>query len=513
MSDFTQLVDLASERIGAMVVAANDDFFAPKENLLKAASPVFIEDKYTDRGKWMDGWETRRRRTPGHDWAIVQLGAPGVVRGVVVDTSYFRGNFPESCAIEACAGGEPPDQGGQLPPGMEWTEILPPSPLQGDSKNFFPIEHPHRFTHVRLNIFPDGGVARLRVFGEVVPDWRPILNSPALVDLAAVQHGGRILDCSDKFFSAPQNLLLPGRSSHMGDGWETRRRRGPGHDWVVIALGVSGTIDEIEVDTTHFKGNFPESCSLQGCDAGDRGEWSACEWRVLLGRTPLAADSLHTFQVNQGGPLTHVRFNMFPDGGVARLRIKGRPAPAGIAAARLRWLNTLPDRAAHDAFISCCGSEKWARRMAGQRPFISWEQLRRQADAACDDLSDPDWLQAFSCHPRIGDIPPAVAEPGPGVSSVSSAASAASADRWAQQEQSATSEASRETLGALQKANQEYYSRFGHIFIVCATGKCGEEMLESLRRRIQNSPQEELKVAAGEQRKIMQLRLQKMVNV
>ena len=327
MSDFTQFVDLASERIGGKVVAANDEFFAPKENLLKAATPIFIEEKYSDRGKWMDGWETRRRRIPGHDWCIVQLGAAGVVRGVVVDTSYFRGNFPESCAIEACAIEGSGEVGQFLSPGIEWIEILQRSPLQGDSKNFFPIEHPHRFTHVRLNIFPDGGVARLRVFGEVVPDWRGILSSEAIVDLSAVQHGGRILDCSDKFFSAPQNLLMPGKSSHMGDGWETRRRRGPGYDWVVIGLGVAAHIDEIEVDTAHFKGNFPESCSLEGCDAGAGDEWPRCEWRELLARTPLEADCLRAFKVKESGPVTHVRFNMFPDGGVARLRIKGKADP------------------------------------------------------------------------------------------------------------------------------------------------------------------------------------------
>ena len=512
MSDFTQLVDLASERIGGKVVSANDEFFAPKENLLKAAAPIFIEDKYTVRGKWMDGWETRRRRTPGHDWCVVEMGAAGVVRGVVVDTSYFRGNFPESCAIEACAPEALAGDEQFLSPGIEWIEILQRSPLQGDSKNYFPIEHPHRFTHVRLNIFPDGGVARLRVFGDVVPDWRRILSSHTTVDLAAVQHGGRIMDCSDKFFSEPQNLLLPGSSSHMGDGWETRRRRGAGFDWVVIALGVGGMIDEIEVDTTHFKGNFPESCSLEGCDAAD-GEWSRCEWRELLGRTPLEADSLRSFQVNESGPVTHVRFNMFPDGGVARLRIKGKPAPAGTEAARLHWLNTLPDHAALLTFTSCCGSEKWARQMAGHRPFSSLQQLLRHANTACDGLSDQDWLQAFSCHPRIGGAQLTVSEPGVSESNDSSPAGAASAAEWAQQEQSATSSASRETLSALQKANEVYYSRFGHIFIVCATGKSSKEMLESLQQRSRNSPQEELQIAAGEQRKIMQLRLEKMVKL
>jgi len=244
MKDFTELVDLASERLGGKVLAANDEFFAPKENLLKPSKPVFREGKYTTRGKWMDGWETRRRRTPGHDWCIVRLGMPGVIRGVVVDTSFFKGNHPEQVSLEACDMGHSPSAraGRNLDPvsKLPWVEVLPQTTLRGDAQNSFPIEHAERVTHLRLKIYPDGGVSRLRVHGEVVADRARISHRD--FDLAALENGGKVIASSDQFFNVPLNLLMPGRPKNMGDGWETRRRRGPGHDWVIVKLGVPGTI-------------------------------------------------------------------------------------------------------------------------------------------------------------------------------------------------------------------------------------------------------------------------------
>ncbi|HEX2715238.1 MAG TPA: hypothetical protein VHM88_23920, partial [Candidatus Acidoferrales bacterium] len=160
--DFTELVDLASERLGGVVLAANDEFFAPKENLLKPAKPIFIEGKYTDAGKWMDGWETRRRRTPGFDWCLIRLGLPGILRGVIVDTAHFKGNYPEHCSLEGCTLDGNPDAEKLTGRETRWDEILPKSGLKGDVENRFVIETPQRSTHLRFNIFPDGGVARLR---------------------------------------------------------------------------------------------------------------------------------------------------------------------------------------------------------------------------------------------------------------------------------------------------------------------------------------------------------------
>lgn len=325
-------VDLASERLGGRALLANDEFFAPKENLLKPGRGVFVEGKYTERGKWMDGWETRRRRTPGHDWCIVRLGLPGVIRSVTVDTHHFRGNHPEACSVDGCEAEEGTSAEELAGRAGAWTEIVPRSPLAGDAENVFPVDDGRRFTHVRLAIHPDGGVARLRVHGRASPEWDRILTPGEAVDLAAVEHGGLVLACSDEFFGEPRNLLLPGRPEHMGDGWETRRRRGPGHDWVVIRLGRRGTVREVEVDTTHFKGNHPESCSLDGLDAAhlplDAPLPGDDDWREILPRTKLRPDTRQRFgeELTARGPVTHVRLRIHPDGGVARLRVRGLPA-------------------------------------------------------------------------------------------------------------------------------------------------------------------------------------------
>ena len=322
--EFTELIDLAAEKLGGAVLLANDEFFAPKENLLKASAPVFIEGKYTDLGKWMDGWETRRKRTPGHDWCIIRLGLSGIVRGVIVDTSFFRGNYPEECSIEACTIDGQPTVERLTADDVEWTEILPRSSLRGDSQNAFAISSDERFTHLRLRIYPDGGVARLRVFGEVVPDWATLRRRGGELDLAAVENGGRVLACSDMFFGHRHNLIMPGRAVNMSDGWETKRRRGPGYDWVVIKLGTPGSVERVEVDTSYFKGNFPDSCSLEGCVAGE--SWETAEWKPLLEQTKLQAHTRHYFEEELANPgtITHLRFNIYPDGGVSRLRAFGR---------------------------------------------------------------------------------------------------------------------------------------------------------------------------------------------
>ncbi|MDQ5844627.1 MAG: allantoicase [Acidobacteriota bacterium] len=327
--DFTELIDLASEKLGGAVLIANDEFFAPKENLLKPTSPIFIEGKYTDLGKWMDGWETRRRRTPGYDWCIIRLGLPGTIHGVVVDTSFFRGNYPEHFSLEACTVDGLTSAEGLQSESLQWTQILPQLPLVGDSQNPFAVESSQRFTHLRFKIYPDGGVARLRVYGEVVPDWQRIKRIGGDIDLAAVENGGLVLTCSDMFFGHRHNLIMPGRAANMSDGWETKRRRGPGHDWSIIQLGQPGTIRRLEVDTSWFKGNFPESCSLEATNAGEARAESLTDlstlWKSVLPRTKLQAHTRHYFEneLFDAGIVSHLRFNIFPDGGVSRLRVYG----------------------------------------------------------------------------------------------------------------------------------------------------------------------------------------------
>ena len=339
---FLDLVNLAAARLGAVVVSANDDFFAPKENLIKAESPIWAEGKYTDRGKWMDGWETRRRREPGHDWCVVRLGLPGAVMGVDVDTAFFTGNFPEACAIDVCH--SPASASDDDLVYADWREVLPATNLEGGAHNVFAVDADTSgppATHVRLRIFPDGGVARLRVYGYVLPDWAALrqgaLGQSGDVDLAAVEHGGLVIGCSDMFFGSRHNLIMPGEALNMGDGWETKRRRGPGHDWTIVRLGSPGLVRRVEMDTRHFKGNAPGAFSLEGCSAGTDdvalGRQAAvppgqeAAWKELLPRTPLAPDARHDFknEVRDVGDVTHVRLNIYPDGGVARLRLYGTP--------------------------------------------------------------------------------------------------------------------------------------------------------------------------------------------
>jgi allantoicase len=320
------LVDLAAERLGGKALIANDEFFAEKENLLKPGRGVFIPDKYTERGKWMDGWETRRRRTPGHDWCVVQLGFRGIVKQVDIDTNHFLGNHPPFASLDAvCLRNGLPDEIDAL----SWTPILDKSPLEPGSQNLFTISNDQSWTHLRLNIFPDGGVARFRVYGVVVPDWSKV-KPGELVDLAAVENGGVPLACSDMFFSSMNNLIMPGRSENMGDGWETKRRRGPGYDWLVLKLGLPGTIRKIEVDTNHFKGNYPDTCSVEGCVAPGASieDLAMAQWREILPMSKLQAHTQHFFEHELATieNCTHVRLNIYPDGGVSRLRVWATPA-------------------------------------------------------------------------------------------------------------------------------------------------------------------------------------------
>jgi len=320
MKEFTQLIDLAAERTGGQALECTDDFFAPKENLIKPGRGIFIEDKYTDNGKWMDGWESRRKRVPGHDWCVIKLGLRGIIAGIDIDTNHFLGNHPPEASLEAaCVTGIPSDD--------DWHEVLVKSHLEPGSQNLFEIQSEEEWTHVRLHIYPDGGVARLKVYGEVKPDWTQVSENE-VIDLVAVENGGRVLSCNDMFFSHKDNLIMPHRGENMGDGWETKRRRGPGHDWCILKLGIPGVVKTIEVDTYHFKGNFPDRCSFESLYAPDAkdDEVGNLKWQQLMLEDKLAADTQNYFQseILHKNVITHIRFNIFPDGGVSRLRINGR---------------------------------------------------------------------------------------------------------------------------------------------------------------------------------------------
>ncbi|WP_433506676.1 allantoicase [Pseudonocardia halophobica] len=308
--------DLALRTLGGAVVSATDESFAAKENLIVPGPPVFDPTTFGHRGKVYDGWETRRRRSPGHDEAVVRLGAPGIVRRIVVDTTWFTGNYPPEGAVDGSADGS------------TWFELVPLSPLKGDSENAFDVRSDRRVTHVRLRIVPDGGVARLRVHGEALPD-PALLDVLGTVDLAAIENGGHVRDVSNRFYSSPHNLLLPGPARSMGEGWETARRRDAGNDWVELGLGTEGRIAVAEIDTSYFLYNAPGSAVLRG-RAGDG------DWQDLLD-TPLQPDTRHRFVLADRPAVTEVRLDIHPDGGLSRVRLWGTPTEAGRESLRTRW--------------------------------------------------------------------------------------------------------------------------------------------------------------------------------
>lgn len=318
------LIDLALESNGGRTLLASDDFFAPKENLLKPGRGVFIEDKYTDHGKWMDGWESRRKRTEGNDWCILRLGVPGIISDVDIDTHHFVGNFPSHASVEACTMPEYSELDKIIETG-KWIQILPKVELQGNSQNKFDISSDQSFTHLRLHIYPDGGVARFRVYGN--PDYANE-NENKLIDFALANNGGEMISCSNMHFSHMGNIIKPTTGIDMSDGWETKRRRGPGYDWSILKLGSPCNIERVIVDTLHFKGNFPDTCSIDGCFEPNRTHDSIIEnntiWSELLPKSKLSANQETIFILNLNSPMTHIRFNIFPDGGVSRLRILGR---------------------------------------------------------------------------------------------------------------------------------------------------------------------------------------------
>lgn len=320
-TQLTHLTNLADARIGATIIDCSDEFFAEAKRMLNADAPIFVEDKFDDHGKWMDGWETRRKRHTGYDWCIVKLGVAGKISGLDIDTTFFTGNYPASAALEACYA---PD--GQLDQ-VEWHSLLPNSVLGSSQHHIFEIASDQVFTHIRLNIFPDGGVARLRVYGEVQIQLK---DSEQTLDLLALENGGRVIAFSDAHYGHPRNLINPGRGINMGDGWETKRRRAPGFDWCVLALGQAGTIEKIEIDTAHFKGNFPAQVSIQAVYVEDATDPQLIPqsmfWPFLLEAQDMQMDHVHSYinEVLAHEKISHIRVNMIPDGGISRIRLWGK---------------------------------------------------------------------------------------------------------------------------------------------------------------------------------------------
>jgi len=316
-------INLASARLGAKAIYATDDFFAAKERMLQDSDPVFIDDKYDDHGKWMDGWESRRKRTEGHDYCDIRLARSGFIHAVVVDTSHFTGNYPPEVSLQACNSNSAPDEN------TNWTTLSGKIAIEGNAQKVIEISDQNLYTHVRLHIYPDGGIARLRIYGEPQCNW-DLVASDEVKNLGDALNGARAIACSDEHFGQMSNLLLPDKGINMGDGWETARRRGPGHDWVIIALGHPGNLSKITLDTAFFKGNYPDRCSIQAtCISNARDdinfEVESEQWPILLPAQKLEMDREHHFshEINDLGIVSHIRLNIYPDGGVSRLKLFG----------------------------------------------------------------------------------------------------------------------------------------------------------------------------------------------
>jgi allantoicase len=502
-ASFERLPNLAAARLGAVALAVSDDFFAPVKRLLRDAPPRWREGAYTERGKWMDGWESRRRREPGHDWCVIQLGLAGRLHGVIVDTAHFRGNYPESCSLEACD--QPRDATLERLEGPDcgWIEILPRTPLAGDTVHRFPIAAPWRFSHLRFHIHPDGGVARLRAFGEPVPEPGTLHEVDGLVDLAALAHGATVVAASDEFFGSRHAILMPGRSRGMFDGWETRRRRGPGRDWAVVRLAAEGVVRHAVVDTAYFKGNAPGQVALDvSGDPGaqDAGAVEGAPWRPLLAPTRVQPDQRHRFTrgLADAGAVRVARLALIPDGGVARLRLYGTLTERGRAELGMRWLDALAPAAAEAALRSCLGSAAWSGRVARARPFGGLDALLAATEREADALARADWLECFAAHPRIGARP-------------ADAPADAPSSRFSAEEQSAAQDADADVRRALAEGNRRYEERFGHVFLIAAAGRSAREILTELERRIARPAAEELVTALHEERRIAARRLRRLV--
>jgi allantoicase len=357
--------DLASRWLGGTVMAASDESFGEKEHLLAPGPAAFVPGNFGPRGEVVDGWETRRRRQAGHDWALVRLGTPGVITAVDVDTSFFTGNHPEHCTVEACGADGYPDPADLA--AADWTEIVPRSALRGDTSNMFAVADPRRFTHVRLSTFPDGGVARLRVHGTVIPDPREL--DGLTVDLASQRYGGAVVASSDDFYTSAGLLNRPDMARSMGEGWETRRRRDAGHDFAVFRLAFAGQVRQLIVDTAHFRYNASAAVQAWGCPDLPPPPGDSAAWQPLLPRTRLQPDTRHVLPVPPGPPAACVRLDAFPDGGLSRVRVIGSIDPAARSQAGYRWFNSLPAGQAAACLEGAGLAPAAAAALAGQRPL------------------------------------------------------------------------------------------------------------------------------------------------
>jgi allantoicase len=316
------LIDLAQPRLGTKVIYKTDDFFASANRIISPTEPVFKVGVFDKHGKWMDGWESRRKRTEGHDFIIIKLGKPGTIKKVDVDTSHFNGNQPAMVSIEGANSNS--NKINQL----KWQPLLSKKKTKANSHHYFTVNSNKVFTHIKFNIFPDGGVARLRLYGSIAKSNK-LKNKK--INLASLLDGSSVIACNNEHFGKAENILAPGKAKNMGDGWETRRRRGKGFDWLILNSLDGKEIDKIEISTHHFKGNFPSHCSLQAAYLPNSKNSkqivkSSTKWKYLLKDAKLSANKVHVFKNNlmKKDKINFIKINIFPDGGISRFRIYGK---------------------------------------------------------------------------------------------------------------------------------------------------------------------------------------------
>ena len=476
-------IDLACGRIRGYVLASSDQAFTSGAQLLSGRAIVPGE-----------GWQSKRRRDSGHDWLILRLGVPGIVEGLEIDTTGHEHALPTQLSLEGCTAPHTSSADAL----QSWEPLLVKSALGEGPLHRFSLPNKKRYSHVRLNIFPDGGVARVRILGYPVPSWMaPGTSPPAALDLASLLNGGQVGQWSDAIEEcASVNLLFPDPAGPETAGWTTRRRRQSGHEWLTVKLCAPGRVNSVTVDTEGVEGDCPVKISLKSAATPEHPKDD--EWQRLLSSHPVLPNTEHVYssqELTEQSQTRWVRLNLHPDGGVSRLRVWGELSSEGLVECRLRYLNSASPGELREIFRAVCHSDRWASQMALAGPFESVWDLQKKGAGAWSHCREADWREALLGHPRIGE----------------KAQGADLASRWSRGEQSKAATPDEALKAELREHQLRYEERFGFLFLICASGRTTEEILSSLKIRLEQSPELELQTVAEELAKIIHLRLEKLL--
>ena len=475
-------IDLASDRLRGYVLATSDQAFPSGAQLISSEEP--------SNGS---GWRSKRRRDSAHDWAVLRLGVPGIVEDLVVDTTGQTGQAPTHIMVEGCNAPHTCPAADL----KDWETLLTKSALAGETENRFSVPNGKRYSHLRLNIYPDGGVTRFHVFGQPMPTWMgPGATPPAALDLAAAINGGQVTGWSDAISSnGALQVIGAGSPLNEDDLWLTRRRRQPGNEWLVVRLCDAAQIQTAVLDTELLEGDIPVKASLEA--AHTTGEPGESDWFEILPPQPMLPSTEHVYsqQLKSHQEVRWVRLNLFPDGGVSRLRLWGTLTPQGQVESRLRYLNSAASGELREIFRAVCHSDRWASSMALAGPFDSVADLQKKGATAWSHCREVDWREALAGHPRIGE----------------KAKGGDLASQWSRGEQSRAATPDEALQSELREKQLAYEERFGFLFLICATGRTTEQILSVLNLRLDQTPEIELQTVAEELAKIIHLRLEKLL--